>query len=175
MSNMAQKVDAPKNQSNDARNQQVVFAAAGNPQLGNLETPVNSSGLIKWFIGNLPAYRPDLTPFRRGLEVGMAHGYLLFGPFAKLGPLRNAPSGNLAGLLSTIGLVVILTACLSMYANSNPYQPVATVTVPSPPSAFNTTEGWNNFASAFLIGGIGGGVTAYFLTSNLGFIQGLFG
>ncbi|MBE9214816.1 photosystem I reaction center protein subunit XI [Plectonema cf. radiosum LEGE 06105] len=172
---MAQAADASKNNSSDPRNQEVVFAAAGNPQLGNLETPINSSGLIKWFIGNLPAYRPDLTPFRRGLEVGMAHGYFLFGPFAKLGPLRNAPPANLAGLLSTIGLVVILTACLSLYANSNPPKPVATVTVPNPPSAFNTTEGWNNFGSAFLIGGIGGAITAYFLTSNLPFLQGLAG
>lgn len=175
MTNMAQAADASKNNSSDPRNQEVVFAAAGNPQLGNLETPINSSGLIKWFIGNLPAYRPDLTPFRRGLEVGMAHGYFLFGPFAKLGPLRNAPPANLAGLLSTIGLVVILTACLSLYANSNPPKPVATVTVPNPPSAFNTTEGWNNFGSAFLIGGIGGAITAYFLTSNLPFLQGLVG
>ncbi|WP_228059878.1 photosystem I reaction center subunit XI [Plectonema radiosum] len=175
MTNMAQAADASKNNSSDPRNQEVVFAAAGNPQLGNLETPINSSGLIKWFIGNLPAYRPDLTPFRRGLEVGMAHGYFLFGPFAKLGPLRNAPPANLAGLLSTIGLVVILTACLSLYANSNPPKPVATVTVPNPPSAFNTTEGWNNFGSAFLIGGIGGAITAYFLTSNLPFLQGLAG
>lgn len=175
MSNIAQAADASKNKSSDPRNQEVVFAAEGNPQLGNLETPINSSPLSKWFIRNLPAYRPDHTPFRRGLEVGMAHGYFLFGPFAKLGPLRNAPPANLAGLLSTIGLVVILTACLSLYANSNPPKAVATVTVPNPPSAFNTTEGWNNFASAFLIGGIGGGVTAYFLTSNLPFIQGLFG
>ncbi len=175
MSNIAQAADASKNKSNDPRNQEVVFAAEGNPQLGNLETPINSSPLSKWFIRNLPAYRPEHTPFRRGLEVGMAHGYFLFGPFAKLGPLRNAPPANLAGLLSTIGLVVILTACLSLYANSNPPKPVATVTVPNPPNAFNTTEGWNNFASAFLIGGIGGGVTAYFLTSNLAFIQGLFG
>ncbi|NJL78571.1 MAG: photosystem I reaction center protein subunit XI [Richelia sp. RM2_1_2] len=172
---MAQSADASKNNSSDPRNREVVFAAAGNPQLGNLETPINSSGLIKWFIGNLPAYRPDLTPFRRGLEVGMAHGYFLFGPFAKLGPLRNAPPANLAGLLSTIGLVVILTACLSLYANSNPPKPVATVTIPNPPSAFNTTEGWNNFGSAFLIGGIGGAITAYFLTSNLPFLQGLAG
>lgn len=175
MSNMSQKVDSSKNNSSDSRNQEVVFAAEGNPQLGNLETPINSSPLTKWFIRNLPAYRADITPFRRGLEVGMAHGYLLFGPFAKLGPLRNAPSAYLAGLLSTVGLVVILTACLSMYANSNPYKPVATVTVPNPPDAFNTTEGWNNFASAFLIGGIGGAVTAYFFTSNLALIQGLFG
>ncbi|MEM9922382.1 MAG: photosystem I reaction center subunit XI [Cyanobacteria bacterium P01_D01_bin.50] len=172
---MAQTADASKNNSSDSRNQEVVFAASGNPQLGNLETPINSSTFSKWFIGNLPAYRPDLTPFRRGLEVGMAHGYLLFGPFSKLGPLRDAASANLAGLLSTIGLVVILTACLSLYANSNPLKPVAMVTVPNPPSAFYTTEGWNNFASAFLIGGIGGAAFAYFLIINLGFIQGLFG
>ncbi|NJL62173.1 MAG: photosystem I reaction center protein subunit XI [Methylacidiphilales bacterium] len=170
-----QAVDASKNLASDPRNREVVFPAGRDPQQGNLETPVNSSPSIKWFINNLPAYRPDLTPFRRGLEVGMAHGYLIFGPFAKLGPLRNAENANLAGLLSSIGLVVILTACLSLYANSNPPQPLASVTVPKPPNAFTSKEGWNNFASAFLIGGIGGAITAYFLTSNLAVFQGLIG
>ena len=79
MSNIVDSIDAAKNKPNDARNQEVVFAAEGNPQLGNLETPINSSPLSKWFIRNLPAYRPEHTPFRRGLEVGMAHGYFLFG------------------------------------------------------------------------------------------------
>ena len=159
----------------DPRNQEVVSAAGRDPQMGNLETPVNSSPLVKWYINNLPAYRPGLTPFRRGLEIGMAHGYLLFGPFAKLGPLRNAPNANLAGLLGAIGLVVILTACLSLYANSNPSKAMTSVTVPNLPEAFSSKEGWNNFASAFLVGGIGGAVTAYFLTSNLAFLQGLVG
>ncbi|MFH7024224.1 MAG: photosystem I reaction center protein subunit XI [Heteroscytonema crispum UTEX LB 1556] len=172
---MAQAVDASKNLPSDPRNREVVFPAGRDPQQGNLETPINASPLTKWYINNLPAYRPGLTPFRRALEIGMAHGYFLFGPFAKLGPLRNATNANLAGLLSTIGLVVILTACLSLYANSNPPQPVASVTVPNPPDAFKSNEGWNNFASAFLIGGIGGAVTAYFLTSNLGLLQGLTG
>jgi photosystem I subunit 11 len=169
-----QAVDASKNLSSDPRNREVVFPA-GDPQIGNLETPVNSSPAVKWFINNLPAYRPGLTPFRRGLEVGMAHGYLLFGPFAKLGPLRNADNANLAGLLGSIGLVVILTACLSLYSNTNPDKALASVTVPKTPDAFNSKEGWNNFASAFLIGGIGGAVVAYFLTSNLAIIQGLIG
>jgi photosystem I subunit 11 len=112
--------------------------------------------LVKWFISNLPAYRPGLNPFRRGLEVGMAHGYLLFGPFHRLGPLRNAPNATLAGLLGSLGLVVILTACLSLYANSNPGKALASIAVPNPPvDAFNSKESWNNFASAFLIGGIG--------------------
>ncbi len=172
---MAQAIDASKNRPSDPRNQEVVFPAGRDPQQGNLETPINASGLSKWFINNLPAYRPGLTPFRRGLEVGMAHGYFLFGPFAKLGPLRNTANANLAGLLATIGLVIILTACLSLYANSNPNKPIATVTVPNPPDAFKSKEGWNNFGSAFLIGGLGGAVVAYFLTSNLGIIQGLAG
>jgi len=173
---MAQAVDASKNLPSDPRNREVVFPAGRDPQLGNLETPINSSPLIKWFINNLPAYRPGLTPFRRGLEIGQAHGYLLFGPFAKLGPLRDAPNANLAGLLASIGLVVILTAALSSYANSNPPQALPSVTVPNPPvDAFNSKESWNNFASAFLIGGIGGAVVAYFLTANLELLQGLLG
>ena len=173
---MAQAVNSSKNRPSDPRNREVVTPAGRDPQQGNLETPINSSPLVKWFINNLPAYRPGLNPSRRGLEVGMAHGYLLFGPFAKLGPLRDAPNANLAGLLGAIGLVVILTACLSLYANTNPAKALKSVTVPNPPvDAFNSKESWNNFASSFLIGGIGGAVVAYFLTSNLALIQGLLG
>lgn len=173
---MAQAVNSSKNRPSDPRNREVVAPAGRDPQQGNLETPINSSPLVKWFINNLPAYRQGLNPSRRGLEVGMAHGYLLFGPFAKLGPLRDASNANLAGLLGAIGLVVILTACLSLYANTNPAKAMASVTVPNPPvDAFNSKESWNNFASSFLIGGIGGAVVAYFLTSNLALIQGLLG
>ncbi|BAY64357.1 photosystem I reaction center protein subunit XI [Calothrix sp. FACHB-1219] len=171
---MAQAVDASKNLASDPRNREVVFPAGRDPQIGNLETPINSSPLVKWFINNLPAYRPGLTPFRRGLEVGMAHGYWLFGPFAKLGPLRNTPSANLAGLLGAIGLVVLLTAALSLYTHSNPPKALSSVTA-TPPDAFTTNEGWNNFSSAFLIGAIGGALVAYFLTINLALIQGLVG
>ena len=172
---MAQAVDASKNRPSDPRNREVVFPEWRDPLRGNLETPINASGLSKWYINALPAYRPGITPFRRGLEVGMAHGYWLFGPFAKLGPLRNTDNANLAGLLATLSFVVILSGTLSLYANSNPPQPVATVTVPNPPDAFKTKEGWSNFGSAFLVGGLGGAVVAYFLTSNLGAIQGIFG
>lgn len=172
---MIQSVDASKDLPSDPRNREVVFPAGRDPQIGNLETPVNSSPLVKWYINNLPAYRQGLTPFRRGLEIGMAHGYWLFGPFSKYGPLRDAPNANLAGLLATIGLVVLLTASLSLYANSNPPKPIAAAPIASVPDAFQSKEGWNNFASAFLIGGIGGAVVAYFLTSNIAIIQGLIG
>jgi photosystem I subunit 11 len=172
---MVQAIDASKNRPSDPRNREVVFPEWRDPQRGNLETPINSSGLVKWFINNLPAYRPGITTFRRGLEVGMAHGYWLFGPFAKTGPLRDTDQANLAGLLSALALIVLLTGALSLYGHSNPPKPVATVTVPNPPDSFNSGEGWNNFGSAFLIGGIGGAIVAYFITANLPVIQGLFG
>jgi photosystem I subunit XI len=137
-----------------------------NPEVSNLATPVNSSGIIQSFISNLPIYRNGLSPQRRGLEVGMAHGYFLLGPFAILGPLRHSDQFLLTGLLSTVGLIAILTACLSLYAGTNPALPLASVTVPKPPTDLNQ-KGWGEFTSAFLVGGIGGAAFAYFLLANL--------
>ena len=168
---MVEAISRSKDRPSDPRNQEVVYPAGGDPQRGNLQTPINASGLSKWYINNLPAYRQGITPLRRGLEVGMAHGYWLIGPFVKLGPLRDTDVANIAGLLSTLSLVTIMTAALSLYGNSNPPLPAATVTTPNPPDAFKTPEGWNTFASGFLIGGIGGAVVAYFLISNLDLLQ----
>lgn len=157
----------------DPRNREVVFPD-NDPQIGNLATPINASGIVKAFINNLPAYRQGLSAQRRGLEVGMAHGYWLIGPFAKLGPLRDSDVANLAGLLATVGLIVISTVVLSLYASSNPPKPVATVTA-QPPSALSTQEGWNEYTTGFLIGGIGGAAFAYLLISNLPLLQGIAG
>lgn len=165
-----QAIDASKNRPSDPRNREVVHEA-GDPQIGNLATPINSSGVVEAYINNLPAYRKGHTPFRRGLEIGMAHGYWLIGPFAKLGPLRDTDVANLAGLLSTIGLIVISTIALSLYASSNPPKPHLTVTTPQPPDDLKSPEGWNEFGSGFLIGGIGGAGFAYLLISNLEVLQ----
>lgn len=150
----------------DPRNKEVVFPASL-PDNGNLATPINASPLVRTFIDNLPAYREGLTPMRRGLEVGMAHGYWIFGPFAKLGPLRETDVANLSGLLSAVGLIVISTLAISLYAASNPPKPTKTITTPNPPQALFTAEGWNEYAGGFLIGGIGGAAFAYFLLVNL--------
>ena len=91
---------------------------AGDPQVGNLATPLNSSVFSRAFIQNLPAYRAGLSANRRGLEVGMAHGYFLYGPFLILGPLRSTDSYELAGFLSAAGMVTILTIALSLYASA---------------------------------------------------------
>lgn len=63
---MAQAIDASKNRPSDPRNREVVFPANRDPQNSNLETPINSSSLTKWYINNLPAYRPGITDLRRG-------------------------------------------------------------------------------------------------------------
>jgi photosystem I subunit XI len=140
--------------------------SAADCQVSNLATPVNSSGIVQAFISNLPIYRNGLSAQRRGLEVGMAHGYLLLGPFTLLGPLRNSDQSQLSGLLGTVGLVVILTVCLSLYASVNPALPLASVTVPKPPTDLNQ-KGWNEFTSGFLIGGIGGAAFGYLLLANI--------
>ncbi len=143
-----------------------MIQSGGDPQVGNLATPINSSEFSTAFIRNLPAYRQGLSPIRRGLEVGMAHGYLLYGPFALLGPLRNSDNSTLAGMLSAIGLVVILTICLSIYGNTGSGKPIATLTTPNPPEELGTKEGWSEFATGFFLGGSGGAIVAYFLSTT---------
>ena len=150
------------------RSAEFIKPYAGDPQIGNLETPLNSSGLSKAFISNLPAYRQGLSPQRRGLEVGMAHGYLLYGPFALLGPLRDTDVPAIAGLLGAVGLVLILTVCLSLYSGANVSTAVSRNTLPyQPPENLSHDEGWSEFAGSFLIGGIGGAAFAYLLSANL--------
>jgi photosystem I subunit 11 len=140
-----------------------VVKPAGDPQIGNLATPINSSDFTKALINNLPAYRAGLSPQRRGLEIGMAHGYLLYGPFALTSQFRNSGVGDLVGLIEAVILVVILTICLSVYSSVGVNKPIATITTPNPPEALGTSEGWSEFAGSFLVGGIGGAAFAYLL------------
>ncbi|MEM7590264.1 MAG: chlorophyll a/b binding light-harvesting protein [Cyanobacteria bacterium P01_A01_bin.83] len=137
------------------------------PFVGNLKTPLNSSDFSKWLLGNIPFYRSGLSPLLRGLEIGMAHGYLLFGPFALLGPQRNSEQGNLVGLLSACGLIAILTICLTIYGAASFNQewrsdfPSYSTANPDVPNELKTTSGWNQFAVAFLVGGLGGAFFAF--------------
>ncbi|MGB5771742.1 MAG: photosystem I reaction center subunit XI [Crocosphaera sp.] len=140
-----------------------IIGHGGDPQVGNLATPVNSSGFSLVFIRNLPAYRKGLSPNRRGLEIGMAHGYFLYGPFALLGPLRNTEYANTAGLLAAVSLVAILTIALSMYASVSVTKPTETLTTPEVPEDLATSEGWGELANGFFIGGCGGAFFAYLL------------
>ncbi|MGF1567446.1 MAG: photosystem I reaction center subunit XI [Nodosilinea sp.] len=142
----------------------------GQPWLGNLATPINSSSLVKTYINNLPAYRPGLSPFLRGLEIGMAHGYFLVGPEVVVGPLRETAHGaNLSGLITAIYITVSACLGISIFALST-FQN-------DPRGAYNShsqdrlrplrnKEDWFQLSSGILLGSMGGAIFAYVLLEN---------
>ena len=138
------------------------------PFVGNLSTPISTSSFTKTFLSNLPAYRRGLSPLLRGLEIGMAHGYFLIGPFDKLGPLRNTDIALLSGFLSAVGLIIILTTCLSMYGAVS-FNNIKDETK----DLLQTSNGWSQFTAGFLVGAVGGSGFAYLLLANLPYVQNL--
>jgi photosystem I subunit 11 len=142
----------------------------GDPCRGNLSTPVNDSGIVKAYIRNLPAYRQGLTPFMRGLEIGMAHGYFLVGPEVVVGPLRESAHGaNLSGLITAIYITVSACLGISIFA-------IATFQG-SPKGAYNpnskdnlrplrSKEDWFQLGGGILLGSMGGAIFAYLLLEN---------
>ena len=118
------------------------------PFVGNLSTPVTTSTATKLYLGNLPIYRKGLSALMRGLEVGMAHGYFLIGPFYILGPMRNTENALLAGLLSDIGLVLILTLGLTIYGLAS-FQDAGQL------EGLESSKGWRKFTGGFFIGSLG--------------------
>ncbi len=148
--------------------EQLVKPYGGDPFVGHLSTPVSDSAFTRAFIGNLPAYRPGLSPLLRGLEVGMAHGYFLMGPWTVFGPLRDSDHAVMGGLLGAIGLILIATVGLSAHGLAR-FQGD-----PGNSSDLQTGAGWSKFAGGFFIGGMGGAFFAYMLLSNFDLIDTIF-
>jgi photosystem I subunit XI len=149
---------------------QVVHPYNGDPFLGSLDTPISASDFTKTFIGNLPAYRPGLSPLLRGLEVGMAHGYFLIGPWYTLGPLRDSEVAALGALISVVALLMLATICLSAYGIVS-FQNGRSVGTGD--AAMNSSEGWSLFTGGFFFGGMGGAAVAYFLLANFSVVDGI--
>jgi photosystem I subunit XI len=149
---------------------QVVQPYNGDPFLGSLDTPISASDFTKTFIGNLPAYRPGLSPLLRGLEVGMAHGYFLIGPWYTLGPLRDSEVAALGALISVVALLMLATICLSAYGIVS-FQNGRSVGTGD--AAMNSSEGWSLFTGGFFFGGMGGAAVAYFLLANFSVVDGI--
>ena len=126
------------------------------PFVGHLATPITSSSVTRALLKNLPAYRFGLTPLLRGLEIGLAHGYFLVGPFDKLGPLRNSDVGLLAGFLSALGLITILAVGLTIYG-------IASFQKADAGDSLQTSEGWSKFTGGFLVGAYAGAGFAFLL------------
>ena len=138
------------------------------PCAGDLITPVNSNIVVRTIINWLPIYRQGLTPRSRGVQLGAAFGYILYGPFTILGPMRNSDYGSTIGLLSTVGAIHILCALFFLYgqAGGKFYSPPPNPTViEPPPDLFNRTS-WSSFLTGIWLGGCVGAFVAWFVYSN---------
>jgi len=144
------------------RNFEVVSAFQDDPFVGHLSTPITTSTLTKTYLNLLPAYKNGLTPLLRGINIGFVHGYLLLGPFVKLGPLRDSQAANFIGFVSTISLIIILTTCLLIYGNVT-FSNSAKANNKKSPIDFLTAKGWSQFTSGFIVGGFGGASIGYIL------------
>jgi photosystem I subunit 11 len=147
---------------------QVVQPYNNDPFTGHLSTPISDSGFTRALIGNLPAYRKGLSPLIRGLEIGMAHGYFLVGPWTLLGPLRDSDHAYLGALISALALILVATVALSSYGS------VTFQSGDSSADSLQTADGWSQFASGFFVGASGGACVAYFLLENLSVVDGIF-
>jgi len=134
------------------------------PFVGHLATPITSSAVTRAILQNLPAYRFGLTPLLRGLEIGLAHGYFLIGPFVKLGPLRDSDIALLAGFMSTIGLIVILTLGLTIYGIAAFGQEK---TKPENGNDLQTKKAWDQFKGGFFVGACGSVGFAFVCLSSI--------
>nr|QYB19313.1 subunit XI of photosystem I [Climaconeis cf. scalaris] len=134
------------------------------PFVGHLETPITSSAITKTILKNLPAYRSGLTPLLRGLEIGLAHGYFLIGPFVKLGPLRDSSAALLAGFISTIGLIIILTLGLTIYGIVSFGSEKSSILLNN---NFQTKKAWDQFKGGFFVGACGSAGFAFICLSSI--------
>jgi photosystem II CP43 chlorophyll apoprotein len=155
-------------------------AAGFNLRLGQFVTPegdraetlkylgqIDRNDTTLLFLRNLPIYRQGISPNFRGLEVGMAHGYFLVGPFVALSPLDDDNLALKVGLLLAMGTVVIVAIALSFYHSQTPEKGKVF-------SWLKTSEDWSLFRGSFLVGGVGGAIIAYFLMSNFDTIDAIF-
>ena len=109
---------------------------------------------------------------------GLVHGFFLPGPFIRLGPLRELPQADALGCTAAAGLVIILTACLTIYGlatyqQSDRLEPKVGVKTLSGRSIekdpLYSAEGWSGFTSGFAVGALSGVLWCYIMTQTLPF------
>jgi len=126
-----------------------------------VQTPVSDGKFAVDFLNNTAFYRAGLKPWQRGLEIGMAHGYFLIGPFVSLGPLRNTPEAATVGLLCGCAIVG-LASCGGLLFG-------ATLR----PTLFDREgdakgAGWQEMINWHALGGLGGAGFAHALLTVFG-------
>ncbi|CAK0794015.1 unnamed protein product, partial [Prorocentrum cordatum] len=121
-----------------------------------IQTAVRDSAFSQQFLDNLAFYRQGLKPWQRGLEIGMAHGYFIIGPFVSLGPLRNTPEAATVGMLS--GIAVIMIASFGGLLLGTTLKPTLFDKPGDKPAA-----GFQEMMIWHIIGGTGGAAFAHIL------------
>jgi len=121
-----------------------------------VQSPVTDSLAAKQYINNMAFYREGLKPWQRGLEIGLAHGYFLVGPFTALGPLRNTPEAATVGLLAGIAVVGIVSVGGLIFGQT--IKPTRFDKEGDKPAA-----GFNEMIQWHAAGGIGGAAFAHIL------------
>lgn len=151
-------------EKNLVRSLDIISPYNEDPFLGHIMTPITGSKIVRSYLEFLPAYKYEMSPLLRGLNIGFAHGYFLFGPFAKLGPLRTTEASNFAGFISTISIIILLTAGLLIYGYVT-FKAQKTKNVSNRSLTFLSAGGWYQMGAGFTLGGFGGAGVAYVLVN----------
>merc|ERR1712125_239385 len=125
------------------------------------QTPVTNGRFAVNYLNNLAFYRKGLKPWQRGIEIGMAHGYFIIGPFTSLGPLRNTPEAATVGLLA--GDACIAAASLGGLGFGTVMTPTLFDEKGDKPG-----KGFTEMINWHLVGGIGGAGFAHALITIFG-------
>jgi photosystem I subunit 11 len=122
---------------------------------------VTDGKFAKDFIKAMAFYRDGLKPWQRGIEIGMAHGYFIIGPFVSLGPLRNTPEAATVGLLS--GAAVIFMVIMGGLGFGTVMKPTLFDEEGDKPG-----KGYTEMINWHLVGGLGGAGFAHALITIFG-------
>merc|ERR1719378_169129 len=170
VSNFLNSYQSRNTSTNISAKAQLIKPLNGDPFIGMVETPVTTAPIVVNYLSNLPAYRTGVSPLLRGVEIGLAHGFFLPGPFIKLGPLRAVEgTAEIAGCISAAALVVILASALSIYGAAS-FQRKEVIGIKTlsgreiERDELQTSAGWEDFTSGWVVGGLSGVAYCYLCT-----------
>ncbi len=119
------------------------------PFIAHFFTPITLSNLTSVYLANASAYSLRLSTFQRGAWLGFSHAYAFLGIFSLTGPQRNSLFNNEIGILSILGLLLLVLVGLIAYKSQ---------TKNLENKVFETK---NSFSSGFILGCLIGSGTAY--------------